>query len=330
MALTNTEYNTIMRRYEARQLQNQHTVQQRKDNVYKQSPRIKELEDAISSLSLSKARLLLEGDDTALIQLHEELHALISEKQSLLIQLGYPEDYFKPPYQCPDCRDTGYIGNEKCHCFKQAILDLVYRQSNMYEIIGQENFDTFSFEYYSRDVAEGKGISSYECAQNAVAVCKEFIRNFDTEFGNLLIYGDTGVGKTFLSNCVARELLQTEHSVVYFSASTLFHTLEAATFQREVLRQAENYQNLFDCDLLIIDDLGTELTNSFTTSQLFLCLNERILRRKSTIISTNLTLAQFTELYSERTFSRITSHYTMIKMFGPDIRIQKKLKETKI
>lgn len=323
MALTNSEYDTIMRRYEERQLQNQRIVQQRKDEAYQRSPRLKELEDSIASLAIEKARLLLEGDEHALAQLHEELIALTDEKDDLLSQLGYAKDYFTPPYQCPDCQDTGYVGNEKCHCFQQAILDLTYRQSNLYEAMQEENFDTFSYEYYPQDVMDGE-MSSYDRARHAVETCKRFIETFDNQFQNLLLYGDTGVGKSFLSHCVARELLRAEHSVVYFSTFELFQVLEQAAFHREE-RPSESYQTLFGCDLLIIDDLGTELANSFTTSQLFVCLNERILRRKPTIISTNLTLSQLAEQYSERIFSRLTSHYTMVKMFGPDIRVQKKI-----
>ena len=122
----------------------------------------------------------------------------------------------------------------------------------------------------------------------------------------------------------AKELLDSGHSVIYFTASSLFHIFEKNVFGRET-EYSEDYRNIFDCDLLILDDLGTELSNAFTSSQLFLCLNERILRRKSTIISTNLSLSQLVDTYSERTFSRISSSYTMIKLFGNDIRLQKKL-----
>ena len=170
------------------------------------------------------------------------------------------------------------------------------------------------------------GLSSFDTMQNAVKECRRFIDSFDLSFSNLFFYGDTGVGKTFLSNCVAKELLDTGHSVIYFTAFQLFEIFEKNTFHKtsdEDIIAA--HQNIFECDLLIIDDLGTEMLNSFTTSQLFLCLNERILRKKSTIISTNLPLVQVAETYSELIFSRISSHYIILKLFGDDIRIQKKL-----
>ena len=156
-----------------------------------------------------------------------------------------------------------------------------------------------------------------------MAKCRDFIENFDKNFSNLYFYGDTGIGKTFLSNCVAKELMDRGYSVIYFTAFQLFDILSKGIFRREEEAIAA-HQNIFNCDLLIIDDLGTELTNSFTTSQLFLCLNERILRKKSTIISTNLGMNQLADIYSERVLSRISSNYTLIKLFGADIRILKR------
>ena len=160
-----------------------------------------------------------------------------------------------------------------------------------------------------------------ETAKDAVAKCKDFIRHFDDEFSNLYFYGDTGIGKTFLSNCVAKELMDSGHSVIYFTAFQLFDILSKGVFDEDAVAA---HRNIFTCDLLIIDDLGTELANSFTTSQLFLCLNERILRKKSTVISTNLGMTQLADIYSERILSRISSYYTLIKLFGDDIRILKR------
>ncbi len=328
MPLNNLQYDEIIREYNARQIHNQHIIEERIKEVYSKDSRLQEIDNAISSCSVAQAKKMLDGDDSALANLRLQLADYKKQRQAILQELGYSEKYFEPPYACPDCKDTGYIDNERCHCFKQRAIDLVYTQSNIKGILKEENFQTFSYKYYSEnEINPSTGLSSLETMQNAVRDCHKFIDNFDKDYSNLFIYGDTGVGKTFLSNCVAKELLDTGHSVIYFTAFQLFDIFEKNTFHRDTPEDMLiAHQNIFDCDLLIIDDLGTEMPNSFTISQLFLCLNERILRRKSTIISTNLSLHQVAEIYSERTFSRISSNYVMLKLFGDDIRIQKKLR----
>lgn len=325
MSLTNAQYDEIMRSYEQRRTLSRHRQEERQKEVYTKVPVLYDLDSEISSISVACAKQMLAGDENALKNLHKHIKELQKKKSNLITSLGYPSNYLEADYVCSDCQDTGYIGQERCHCFKQAAIDLVYTQSNLKSILEKENFSTFSFSYYSKDQPNpATNLSALETAEIAVAECKRFIADFDKEFSNLFLYGDTGVGKTFLSNCVAKELLDNGHSVIYFTSFELFHIFEKNVFERDG-DMKEPYQNIFDCDLLIIDDLGTELSNSFTVSQLFLCLNERILRKKSTIISTNLGLNQLADIYSERTFSRISSNYTMIKLFGDDIRIKKKL-----
>ena len=225
-------------------------------------------------------------------------------------------------YTCPLCQDTGYIGSQKCSCFKKAEIELLYTQSNLKEILEKENFDHFSFDFYSDTITnDSTGLTERETARRAYKMAKEFVADFDNSFQNLFFYGDTGVGKTFLSHCIAHDLLDSAHCVLYFSSFELFDFLAGSAFSRG--SDAPDDEPIFDCDLLIIDDLGTELTNSFVSSQLFLCINERIMRKKSTIISTNLKLEDFSATYSERTFSRIASNYQMTKLVGKDIRIQK-------
>lgn len=325
MSLTNAQYDEIMRGYEERQTASRHRQEERQQELYRKIPALYQLDAEMSSASVSCARQMLSGDENALKSLHKHMAELQEEKSNLITSFGYPADYLEADYICSDCQDTGYIGQERCHCFKQAAIDLVYTQSNLRLILEKENFSTFSFSYYSKDqINPATNLSAFETASLAVSECKRFISDFDKEFSNLFFYGDTGVGKTFLSNCVAKKLLDSGHSVIYFTSFELFHIFEKNVFERD-RDMKESYQNIFDCDLLIIDDLGTELSNAFTVSQLFLCLNERILRKKSTIISTNLGLNQLADIYSERTFSRISSNYTMLKLFGDDIRIKKKL-----
>lgn len=326
MSLKNNQYNKILRAYDSKQLQNRHELDVRKNEVYKRIPELEEIDDQIISISIKQAKLSLSGDDSALDSLKDEILDLSMKKIELLFENGYPRNYLSLSYQCPHCKDTGFINNEKCQCFKQAIVDLVYSQSNIKSAIKRENFNTFSFEYYSdRYVEETTKLTPLDNAKKVVATCKSFIQNFDHEYTNILLYGNTGVGKTFLANCIAKELLDTAHTVIYLTAFELFDILEKNKFEKgeEQVEAANQFEYILDCDLLIIDDLGTELNNSFVTSQLYLCINERHLRQKSTIISTNLSWDNLNSNYSERIFSRITSDYQLLKIIGEDIRLKK-------
>ena len=326
MALSNSQYDEIMRGYQSRQLQNRRIAKEREEKVYAQIPALKQIDDTMAEISVESARKLLDGDTQALHVLKADLADLRVKKATLLTEYGYPSDYFEPVFTCKDCKDTGYIDSEKCHCFKQEVINVVYSQSNIKNILERENFSTFSYEYYSDSIVNPTTrLSSLDTVKKAVDECRRFIDDFDNKPKNLFFYGDTGVGKTFLSNCVAKELLEKGKSVIYFTAFQLFDILSKGVFEKDADAIAA-HQNIFDCDLLIIDDLGTEFANSFTTSQLFLCINERILRQKSTIISTNLNMSDIMEIYSERTYSRILSNYNIIKLFGDDIRIQKRQK----
>ena len=321
MPLQNYQYDTIMREYNRRQARNRRIQEEHLAEAYEKIPRLREIDEEVATLSARKARALISRQEVGIEDLRNDIALLSQERTALLLSSGYPADYLEMSYTCPLCQDTGYIGSQKCSCFKKAEIELLYTQSNLKEILEKENFDHFSFDYYSDTMKnEATGLTERETAKRAYDIARGFVRNFDDSFENLFLYGDTGVGKTFLSHCIAHELLESAHCVMYFSAFDLFDLLAESKFSRE---KTEGEEFVFDSDLLIIDDLGTELTNSFVSSQLFLCINERIMRRKSTIISTNLKLENFSDTYSERTFSRIASNYRMVKLEGKDIRIQK-------
>ena len=332
MPLQNFQYDTIMREYSRRQAQNHRILEEHTAEAYGKIPRLKEIDDEVATLSADKVRRLLNGEEKGTSDLKAAIQELSDERITLLVANGFPGDYLEMPYTCPDCQDTGYIGSRKCTCFKKAEIELLYAQSNLNEILEKENFDSFSFDYYSATIKnEATGLSALETARRAYDTAQRFVQDFDHKFENLFLYGDTGVGKTFLSHCIARELLRSTHCVLYFSAYDLFDMMAANSFSRKDTGTDEEL--IYDCDLLIIDDLGTELTNTVLRAKrdtdlarimsILPFLHWRIMRRKSTIISTNLTLKNFSDTYSERTFSRIASNYQMLKLIGKDIRIQK-------
>ena len=327
MPLTNTQYTSIMRLYDDIKTANRRMQSDRYNEVTALCPDIADIDSEIIDLSMKTARARIEADssDTDTDELASSLKSLNERKVAALASIGKPADYLDDIFTCPYCKDSGYVDGKRCICFNKKAIDLIYKDSNLKNITADENFDTFSLSYYSDNHIDPKtGRSSLTNMKNAYLTCREFADTFADNFRNLFLYGDTGVGKTFLSNCIAKELIDHAYSVIYFTAFELFDTIAKSKFEKDNTAEIM-YEHIFNCDLLIIDDLGTELSNAFTVSQLFLCLNERLLRRKSTIISTNLSLESLVEIYSERTFSRITSNYTMLKLTGDDIRIKKKL-----
>lgn len=319
MSLNNLQYNTILHKYERTRDKNRHLLDERKNEVYRMVDGYKELDEAVSSYSVAYGKKLLNGDDTAMDDLRKVLADLSDSKSKLLASYNYPADYLEPIYDCPDCQDTGYISGSKCHCFRRQMITLLYEQSGIQEMLADNNFSTLSEEYY-----EGEDLERF---RSAVDSCHEFINNFPAGAPNLFLYGTVGTGKSFLSGCIAKELLDKGYSVIYFSAVQLFDLLSEYSFDHKNKDSLYNpYEDLYNCDLVIIDDLGTEIANNFVTSKLFNCLNERQLRKKSTIISSNLSLEELKTLYSDRIFSRVTSNYMFRKLTGPDVRMSKKRK----
>ena len=323
MALKNEQYNALMRIYSEKRLRILREQETRKKELFERIPALSELSDALAKNATNRARASISGDSALLLSLQEECELLKGKRALLLKENNIPADYPEPRYDCPDCKDTGYIGNKKCHCFMQAAINLLYDQSNIRDILEKENFDTLSMEYYSRESVNGKK-SQYDYMQEKISLCRDYVDYFDRGPDNLLFCGPTGTGKTFLSNCIAKALIDTCHSVVYFSAPELFDMFSRTvmSYDEDMLEQADQF--VLESDLLIIDDLGTERVNSFTSSKLFYTVNERLNRGKSTIISTNLSPAALRDTYTERVASRLLSGYEVIQLSGDDLRLRKK------
>ena len=316
MSISNAQYDEIMRTYEEKQNRTRHLTMERKREVYDRIPEYEALDLRVADISLEQGRKLIGGDVSALNALRQTIKDISAKKKELMREAGFPEDYLEPVYECKECGDTGYVDGIRCHCLKQAIIKHLYSQSNIENVLKRENFDTLSMDYYDD--------TELPAMQTIIDGCKAYVNDFDSKYENLLFYGEVGVGKTFLTNCIANELLKKGHSVIYFTAYQLFDTLAKYAFRSGEVSEDINrvHEDIFDCDLLIIDDLGTEMTNSFVQSQLFLIINERDNRNRATIISTNLSIEDISERYSERTFSRIYGKYRMIKPSIKDLRIK--------
>ena len=313
MALTNSQYDTIKRIYDNRQLARHYEQEKRLNYAIEHVDGFREINDNISSLCLKKAQLLLEGQSSALADLKKEIAVLKQQKSNLLKKAGLPADYLNVPYICNDCQDTGYTNGEKCHCFKQAALSLLYDQSNLQKQLDDMDFSKVTDVYY-----DGEDLKNFH---NSYEKSINFVNNFKNDYQNLCFYGTVGTGKSFLSGCIAKALMQEGHSVIYFSASRLMDLFSYSSFDSKGREEAEEtFKEIYECDLLIIDDLGSEVTNALSASRLFTCINERHLRRKSIIISTNLSLGELRTRYTDRIFSRISNYFLFCKMTGPDIR----------
>ena len=252
------------------------------------------------------------GNQDILSAMRREIFHLHQKKNHILTNAGYPADYLEMTYTCSLCRDTGFIDDEKCVCYKKLEVEFLYENSHINEFLQQNNFDNLSMQYYDE--------SDIDSFQHALEVCHSFINNFNSDYRNLLFYGTTGTSKSFLSGCVAKELLDRGATVIYYSSVQLFQLLSVYTFE-EKEHLLDFMESLKNCDLLIIDDLGSELINDFTKTQFFSILNDRILCRKSIIISTNLKLEELRTKYSDRIFSRTAENFELIRREGKDIRL---------
>ena len=309
MPLTNDQYNRIMQEYAATRDAHRALLADRRRKLYLKLPEYKALEEKLSSCALSALR----DDSTSSFRALQE--KISRQKTELLLKNDYPADYLEPQYDCPHCLDTGYVNGEKCRCFKNREIALLYDQSHLKKLTRFNRFDLASEAYY-----QGADLERF---QKALASCHRLVDHIEEGSDNIYLYGPAGTGKSFLSVCCADELLKKGYSVLYFSAVDLFENLSYFgndLTKREAVK--ELLEDLAEADLFILDDLGTELTNAFTSMRLFTVLNDRILASKSTIISTNLELGEMRERYSDRIFSRICGAFHMHKLTGPDIRME--------
>lgn len=318
--------NKLLVEYQLKRDQKKEALKTRKKKLYAQIPRLKRIDDEIRRHSLKTNKLILrkpENIEEEIEKLKTFIQELKKEKAFVLTENNIPLDYLTMDYDCKHCHDTGFLDSgEKCKCLKQKIIAHYYKMSNLEHKLKTENFQNFRIDIFSDDPVKGHNKSQKENIRSILSKAEAFTFNFDTsQTKNLLLTGPPGQGKTYLCNCIASSLISKGYLVIYQTAFKLIEIIENARFSKNNFSSEDNnYQMLFVSDLLIIDDLGTEFINTFTNVEIFNIINLRLNQNKKTIISTNLSLAEINEKYSERISSRIFGNYEVLRFYGPDLR----------
>ena len=328
---------TLLKEYEQKKLKAEIDLDKRKEELYSKIPKLKEIEDEINSSAILKAKEILLNNSKSIDSFKQKVSDLKLKKEQILKENGISKSYLEPNYECKICKDTGYITDSNyktrmCNCLKQKLLDYSFNKSNMYNL-KNENFSTFNENIFSDEVDVAKyrfNISPRKNILNIKEKCIEFVENFDNpNYKNLLFTGGTGLGKTFMSNCIASELIKRGKTVLYGTAPVLLESVIDYKMSKQKNETDNIYKSVLEADLLIIDDLGTESLNSMKLSELFTILNTRILNLNNkitkTIISTNLNINDIFNSYEERIGSRIVGYYDIYCFFGDDLRFKKNL-----
>lgn len=332
--MNNSILNELLKKYEIKRLSSIRDAENRKKELYLSNPELQKLDNKLSKISINTAKLILQNNSKeSLDNLKKDIENLKKEKNKILKSLNISEDYLLPKYDCKYCQDTGYVFKDgkstMCNCLKQEIYNLEYNQKNINNITNQ-TFSNFNINLYSDKIDEKKYNSNISPRENIIDIKKAseyFIGNFENdETKNLLFTGGTGLGKTFLSNCIVNELLKQGKTVMYQTAPVMLENLIFDLFAKPE-NQTGISKNLLTVDLLVIDDLGTETMNSMKFTELYKIINTRLLNQNGkslkTIISTNLDLRGLFQTYDERLVSRFVGYYDIYRFYGDDIRLKK-------
>lgn len=319
------QLNEILKGYEKKRDLAKKELAYRKTQIYSQIPEIEEIDDELANtgINLSKA-ILMDPDNTDAIlsELQERTNRLTQKKAFILTENNIPLSFLELQYNCKKCKDTGFMDNgKKCDCLKQEIIKRAYSTSNLDNILGEENFKNFNLDLFSAKPFENYNLTPRENMLDILSIAESFVSNFGSKDNeNLIFFGSTGLGKTYLCNCIAKSLLDKGYVVVYQTAFKLLEIVENHKFRGG---DRDLYKLIFDCDLLIIDDLGTEFTNTFTNIELFNILNTRMLSNKTIVISTNLSPEKIVEVYGDRITSRLVANFQFMRFYGTDLRWEK-------
>ena len=331
--VNNAVLKELLNTYDKKQIDAVHDLDSRKAELYAKIPRLQEIENELNSYAIQSAKAIISAPNkNAVDDLQNKINSLKEERETLLKKDGKDLSYLSPKYECSKCNDTGYVIKDgrsvMCSCLNQKLLDIEFNDANIGNL-DRENFKKFNINLYSDEVNEEKYNSDISPRENIKIIGKEvkkFIKNFDNpDEKNLIFSGGTGLGKTFLSNCIVAELLTQGKTVLYQTAPVMLDTLISEMFSKD----SDNTfsKNLLNVDLLVIDDLGTETMNSMKFTELYKIINTRLLNQNGkitkTIISTNLDLQGLFRTYDERIVSRFIGNYNIYRFFGDDIRFKK-------
>lgn len=311
-----------------RRVRNEEEYARRREEAYAKNPRLRDIDRKLrENVSRAVVTAVTRGDDPveALDAIREENLDLQESRRVELLRVGLPTDYLDEKYICPKCRDTGYRGTELCVC----LLDLYAREQrrdlSALLKLGEETFDSFRLDYYDDVPDPVTGVSPRAVMESVYDLCSEYARSFSADSLNLFLSGGTGLGKTFLSTCIAREVSERGYSVVYETATGAFSKYEAEKFGRGDAEEAKReVRRLENCDLLILDDLGTEFPTAFVTSALYTLVNTRLSLGKKTVINSNLTVEELGERYSPAIMSRLLGEFYTVKFAGSDVRLRRR------
>lgn len=322
MGYNQENFRRIRAEYETKAMKAEEAADERREELYRVIPGLRDLDRALSGFGLRLMKQAMEGGDTqaGIASLQAENERIQAARRDLLARYGYPADYCSPRYECPKCRDSGYVGIRMCTCMRKKLTEAGMMSSGLGMLMKTQSFENFSLDYYKNDPA------AYARMQDNLQKIRVYATNFGgPEWGkiahNMLFFGGTGLGKTHLSTSIARVVIEHGYDVFYNSAVGMLADFETQRFGNSaVLGDADNTSRYTTCDLLILDDLGTELVNQFTLSVLYTVINTRMNLAKATIISTNLTAAELRKTYSDRITSRLFGEFNPIPFVGTDVR----------